>query len=402
LLAYAGKVFSIPAKLRRVSDQRPKPQIPTFRALFPLLIMFLGRFGSLNSLEKTRKGRDWKQILDGGELPSADTVGRIAAQVDPQGLRGIMVDFCRDLRKNKALPKLGGDLVALVFDGHESMTSYRRHCPECLQREVETTKGRQIQYYHRFVFCSLVGKNFHLLIDVEPIQPGEGEVVTARRLLDRVHPLYSRAYDIVLGDALYLEGPFFQEVIDRGKDVLAVLKREDLNLFHDAEALFAEMDPVVFKRRGRLHRVWDLSGFTSFSTVKRSLRVVKSVETYSIKRQLSGEFEEQVTRWMWATTISLEEVGTKDIVEVGHSRWDIENQGFNEGVNHYQIDHVYRHEPNAMVVIYLLAMLAMNLFVTFYRRNLKPEVRDRFSRLDVSRMVQATLYAGLVPDPAPG
>jgi hypothetical protein len=346
--------------------------------------------------------RDWKQILDGGDLPSADSLGRIAAQVDPQALRGIMVDFYRVLRKNKALPKLGGDLVALVFDGHESMTSYLRHCPGCLQREVETKEGRRTQYYHRFVFCSLVGKDFHLLIDVEPIQPGEGEIAAARRLLDRVHPLYSRAYDIVLGDALYLEGPFFQDVIDRGKDVLAVLKREDLNLFKDAEALFAEMEPLDFKRRGRRHRVWDLSGFTSFPTVNCPLRVLKSEETYSVKRQLTGQFEKQVTRWMWATTISLEQVGTKDLVEVGHSRWDIENQGFNEGVNHYQIDHVYHHEPNAMVVLFLLAMLAMNLFVTFYRRNLKPEVRDRFSRLDVSRMMQATLYAGLVPDPAPG
>ena len=364
--------------------------------------MFLGRFGSLNSLEKTRGKRDWKRILNGGDLPSADTLGRIAALVDPQALRGIIVDFYRDLRKKKALPKLGGDFVALVFDGHESMTSYLRHCPGGLEREVETKEGRRTQYYHRVVFCSLVAKDFHIFLDVEPIRPGEGEVVVARRLLDRVHPLYSRAYDIVLGDALYLEGPFFQDVIDRGKDVLAVLKREDLNLFEDAESLFAEMEPVVFKRRGRLHRAWDLSGFTSFPTVKCPLRVVKCVETYSVKRQRTGQIEEKITRWIWATTVSLERMGTKDVVEVGHSRWDIENQGFNEGVNHYEIDHVYRHEPTAMVVVLLLAMLAMNLFVTFYRRNLKPELRDRYSRLDVSRMVQATLYAGLVPDLAPG
>jgi len=364
--------------------------------------MFLGRFGSINSLDKTRKKRDWKQILDGGELPSADTLGRIAALIDPGALRGVLVDCYRVLRKNKALPKLGRDLVALVFDGHESMTSYLRHCPGCLAREVEMKDGPRVQYYHRFVFTSLVGKDFHIFLDVEPIRAGEGEVVAARRLYDRVHPLFSRAYDIVLGDALYLEGPFFQAVIDRKKEVLAVLKREDLNLFEDAEALFEEMEPLVFNRKERLHRVWDLSGFTSFPTVKCPLRVIKSVEAYWVKRQRTGKLEEKVTRWMWATTISPERAGTEEVVEVGHSRWDIENQGFNEGVNDYLIDHVYRHEPNAMVVLFLLAMLAMNLFVTFYRRNLKPELRDRYSKLDVSRMVQATLYAGLVSDLAPG
>ena len=261
---------------------------------------------------------------------------------------------------------------------------------------------RRTQYYHRFVFCSLVGKDDHLFLDVEPIRPGEGEVVAARRLYDRVHPLYSKAYDIVVGDALYLEGPFFQAAIDRKKDVMAVLKREDLNLFKDAEALFNEMKPVVFKRRGRLNRCWDLEGFTSFPTVKSPLRVVKALETSWVKRQRTGEMEKNETRWIWATTLSAQWAGTEDVVDIGRSRWDIENRGFNEGANHYKIKHVYRHELNAMVVIFLLAMLAMNLFEVFYRRNLKPELREQYSKLDVSRMVKASLYVGLVLDLAPG
>lgn len=309
MLAYARKVFGIPAKLRRVSDSRPRPQIPTFRVVFPLFIMFLGRFGSLNSLDKTRKKRDWKMLLDGGDLPSADTLGRVATLIDPGDLRGVIVEFYRDLRKNKALPKLGSGLVALAFDGHESTASFLRQCSGCGDRQVGKEGKRRTQYYHRFVFCSLVGKDYHLFLDVEPIRPGEGEVVAARRLYDRVHPLYSRAYDIVVGDALYLEGPFFQDAIARKKDVMAVLKREDLNLFKDAEALFNEIEPVGFKRRGRLNRCWDLEGFTSFPTVESPLRVVKSLETSRVKRQCTGEVEENVTRWIWATTLSAQRAG---------------------------------------------------------------------------------------------
>ncbi len=183
---------------------------------------------------------------------------------------------------------------------------------------------------------------------------------------------------------------------------MAVLKREELNLFKDAEALFDQMEPVVFRRKGRVHQCWDIEGFTSFPTVACPLRVVKSVETYSIKRQRTGEIEEQRSRWMWATTISSDRAGTKEVVEIGHSRWDIENRGFNEGVNDYRIDHVYRHDPGAMLVLMLLAMLAMNLFEVFYRKNLKPELRDRYSRLDVARMVMAALYTDLAANSAPG
>ena len=402
MLAYARKVFDIPSKLRRVTDRRPRPQIPTFRVVLPLLVMFLGRFGSLNALEKTRTDGGWRKLLDGGDLPSADTLGRVAALIDPSGLQSVLVDFYRDLRRKKALPKLGDGLVALVFDGHESTASFLQSCSQCGRRAVGKEGDRREQYYHRFVFCSLVDKDNHLFLDVEPIRSGEGEVVAARRLYDRVHPRYARAYDIVVGDALYLEGPFFQDAINRKKDVLAVLKREALNLFADAEALFDEMEPVVFKRRGRWNRCWDLEGFTSFPRVDRPLRVVKALETSRIRRQRTGEMEEHVTRWMWATTIDARRAETKDVVDVGRSRWDIENRGFHEGATHYQMDHVYRHDLDAMVVIMLLAMLAMNLFEVFYRRNLKPQLRDRYSRLDVSRMVKATLYVRLVPGLAPG
>jgi hypothetical protein len=368
--------------------------------------MFLGRFGSLNSLEKTRRDRVWRKILDGGELPSADTLGRVAEQIDSNSLREVLVDFYRELRRKKALPKLSDGLIALAFDGHESTASYLQSCSGCGTRMVGKDGDRRTQYYHRFVFCSLVGKDYHLFLDVEPIRPGEGEVVAARRLYHRVHPLYSRAYDIVVGDAIYLEGPFFQDAIDRKKDVLAVLKREDLNLFEDAEALFDEREPEVLKRRGRENRCWDLEGFTSFPTVEAPLRVVKALETSRVKRHLTGEMEENVARWMWATTISAQRATTKDVIDLGRSRWDIENRGFNEGASHYKIDHVYRHDLHAMLVILLLAMLAMNLFEVFYRRNLKPQVRDRYSKLDVARMVKAALYVDLVRvqdiDLAPG
>ena len=70
-----------------------------------------------------------------------------------------------------------------------------------------------MQYYHRQVTLLLLaeapagGAPLRLLLDVEPQQPGEQETAAARRLLERVLEAYPRAFDVVLGDALYATAP---------------------------------------------------------------------------------------------------------------------------------------------------------------------------------------------------
>ena len=88
------------------------------------------------------------------------------------------------------------------------------------------------------------------------------------------------------------------------------------------------------------------------------------------------------------------------VVELGHGRWRIENEGFNELTTRQHADHVYKHEARAMLVFLLLAMLAANVFLAFYRRNLKAALRRAVSMLHVSRRIAADLYQGLEDGPA--
>ncbi|MAE63031.1 MAG: hypothetical protein CMJ18_02060 [Phycisphaeraceae bacterium] len=87
------------------------------------------------------------------------------------------------------------------------------------------------------------------------------------------------------------------------------------------------------------------------------------------------------------------------VVQLGHGRWTIENQGFNETANHWHGDHVYRHHENAILVLWLLTMLACNLFMVFYRRNLKDAVRAAYDTLQIGRMITAELYQSLKIQP---
>jgi len=92
------------------------------------------------------------------------------------------------------------------------------------------------------------------------------------------------------------------------------------------------------------------------------------------------------------TTLSPHRARTEVIVEIGHSRWSIENEGFNELANHWHANHMYKHAPTAILNFWLMTMIAYNLFEAFFLRNLKPEIRKKHSMLHVARMMMIALY----------
>jgi len=392
LLAYARTRLGWEAGLEAVSDGRRRPQISTLVIVRALAVMFLARLGSLNALVHTGPRRFWSRWL-GAALPSADTLGRVATQVKVTGLREVHRQVYTRLKRGKALPPPAHGLIAGVVDGHESHATFHRHCPGCLRRTIHTAAGERTQYYHRHVTFQLVGADWTLLVDAEPQRPGEDEVAAALRLLERVLQLYPRAFEVVLADGLYADPRVFNYLYSRGKDVLAVLKDNHRALLEDARSLFETTTPVIGHRATRHCRYWDLSGFTTWPQVRAPIRVVRSLETWTVRRQLDGAIDTRSADWYWVTTLTAARASTGAVVQLGHARWAIENQGFNELAARWHADHVYRHEPTALLVFTLLAMLCLNVFLAFYRRDLKPAARLAASRLHVARQVGAELYA---------
>ncbi len=110
-----------------------------------LAVLFLARLGSLNALVQTRPRRFWSRWL-GADLPSADTLGRVATQVEVTGLREVHRQVYARLKRGKALPPPGHGLSAAILDGHESHATFRRHCAGCLTRTIHTAGGNRSQY----------------------------------------------------------------------------------------------------------------------------------------------------------------------------------------------------------------------------------------------------------------
>ena len=89
LVKYADRVFGWSRSLEELRDTRKRPRIATGVVMKALCVMLLARLGSLNSLEALRP-KGWLRRWLGGEMPSADTLGRVAGQLAPQEVRRLL------------------------------------------------------------------------------------------------------------------------------------------------------------------------------------------------------------------------------------------------------------------------------------------------------------------------
>jgi hypothetical protein len=162
-------------------------------------------------------------------------------------------------------------------------------------------------------------------------QPGEGEETAAKRLLQRVFANYSRFVDVVVGDALYFDAPFINFCLDHHKHAIVVIQGDQRLLLQDAQGLFTQQTPGQWDERRRTVRCWDQEGFTSCEGVPTPLRVLHTEETVRRRERVAGQWQEkeETSCWYWATTLSKNQLGTRDLYRAGHGRWDIENDCFN-------------------------------------------------------------------------
>lgn len=353
--------------------------------------MFIGRIGSLNGLELTRNNPIWNKLI-GKVPPSADSVGRIVSQMNTESLRYAHSRLYKKLKRNKAIKSPKHGLVALSIDGHETSCSYKMSCKDCLERERTGDNG--IQKYHKNVTAQLVYENFCILIDAEQINPGEGEQTAAKRLYERVVKNYARAFHVVIFDALYGNLPIIELILESKKDFVIVFKSNAGHVFDQAKHILNQKPVEYVKEDKQVRREIKETDEVAFGIkeelmrkLKRNLRVVQSVE-YKKKKPEENEPE----TWMWVTSLATINANSEVVVQIGHSRWKIENQGFNETSNRWFADHVYKHDSNAILNFWLICMLAHNLFMCFFYMNLKITRDQRITTLHVAKMFLCEIY----------
>jgi DDE family transposase len=400
-VAYLDKVFDFNEGVKPLRDTRIGAQIPTAGLWLSLFWMFVLRIKSFNALEQELRlpGR-WTKLA-GRRRPSADALGYGLCRFAVEPVRALLEQHQKRAWRNKAIQGRRGQKRRVVaLDGHELYSSTARCCPGCLIRDVEVKPAQGIQkvrqYYHRVVVAQWVGVTPPGILDVEPIRPGEGEVVAAGRLWERIAQSYGRLIDVVTLDAIYLEAPFLKKVRHAGKHFVVVMKQEKRQLYQDADQLRAAQPPQVLEESGKRTRVWDLPELTTFETYAEPVRVVWAEERTEKSKRIGGQ-RQTVTEektWVWVTDLSATVASVGWIQRWGHDRWNLENRGFNELVNLWGMDHCFVHLPRAIEVILLTLALAFLVTYLFFERNLKLEIRTSLSRLVLAQRMREDLAAG--------
>lgn len=348
--------------------------------------LFLGallRIPSWLHLAKQTRKPNWQRLVRHAAPLNHETFNYVSEFLALDALRAHLYAVARQVKVNQGLEraKLGG-LLVVALDANEFFARRSHCCAACCTRTVQV-KGADGQvaeateYYHRAVLAQVVGAD--LLLDLEPIRPGEEEAAAALRLLARLRrELGVRFFDVVSVDAWYTTTPFLRAVWKLGWAAVAVLKRADLEASQETDALAPAAAPEHFEAGGRQVALREVREVSLTQAGQVQVRVVLADEWWTARQRRGPTWVRQArqSHWRWVATAGLDAVPARVIWQMGHGRWGIENQGFNQLTRDYHLKHCCHHHPVAMVAWLLLTLLAVNLTMLFYRHWRVPRAAD--------------------------
>lgn len=371
----SNRVFGLSRQLRALPDHRLEPQIPPAVLSSALLVGAVLRVPSFLQLQQETTRPGIQRLLRWAHRISDDAFAYGVERADLAAWRALLVNLNRTLKQNKAFEaaKING-LLVVSLDANEQFCTRAHGCADCGQRQVpvRTPTGEQVEvteYYHRQVYAQLHGPHFSVILDLEPIRPGEEEAQAALRLLARMRRLYGpKFFDAITVDAWYTKGPFVRAVQKLGWGVVTVLKQERFEVYQESVALLRDQSPQRWEWEHRAVAGWEVTDLT-FTEVRGPVRVVVAEEKWSEVKRVGGVARVQArqTVWRWLVTEELAGYGRQVIWRIGHQRWGVENHAFNELTQYYHLEHCPHHEPVAILAWLLILVLGFVLFEWFVR-----------------------------------
>jgi len=350
LWKYVTRQLGLQRYFRSPGDGRPQPQVPAQALLWTRLVGQLLREWSDNGLEALVRSRARRALgvsTDFGD----DTLGYFTERLDPAPTRAAIVQVVRRAKRNKAFDN--SRFIGLAIDGTTAGRCQKETCALC--RPLRNAQKQILGYQRHLAMLSVVGTGLSLPLDVEPYGPGDSEYAAGQRLLRRAAGhLGVRFADYVVVDSEYATAPFLHLVTELGWKVVARLKANLPELFQAAQQRFRGQPPTLRFQDGEDQvEVWDAEDFTPWETLQwKWVRVIRYRQ-----RKPDGT----VVEAYWLTNFPCSRVGARSLYRLAKSRWEIENQGFNDAKNRHGLEHLCHHEVNSILMGWLLNVFALTI-----------------------------------------
>lgn len=351
---YAYRSLGLEWFFRNPGDGRVRPQIPAEDLIRAQVGGQLLREVSFHGVERLVRSGTLSQLGLSCRF-SEDSLAYFDERLDPSVTRAALVCALKRAKRNKAFRGHDShELIGLAVDGSGMgrTNSKSKVCELC--RPERDAKKQVIGHRHELTMISVVGTGISLPFDVEPYGEGDCELSAGKRLVERATAALGRGFaDYLVADAKFAGAPFLNQVRELGLDVVVALKSNVPDLFHRATASLNGREPALtFDHDDRTVEMWDDDSFKAWDGLAWPyVRVIR------YRHPMDGGREPVDAYWL--TNIPRDRLDSRGIFALAKSRWEIENQGFNEAKAHHGMEHTCRHDAKALLVTWLIALLAM-------------------------------------------
>ena len=99
--------------------------------------------------------------------------------------------------------------------------------------------------------------------------------------------------------------------------------------------------------------LWDAEDFDPWDTL--------DWETVRVLFYRQHRPDGKLVQAYWLTNFPSSTVGSQSLFRMAKSRWEIENQGFNDAKSRHGLEHICHHHANSLLIGWLLTMLALTI-----------------------------------------
>jgi hypothetical protein len=304
-------------------------------------------------------------------LPVNGTLNHFLGHVGWEAIAWLRTQFVRRLIRMKAIDdyRLKGMLVCAV-DGTEYLAFHYRHCDHCIKRshngtivyhhpvleaKIVTVSGLALSIASEFIQNSDIPGGTYAIVNYDDVKQ-DCELKAFTRLALVLKKDYPQTPLCISGDALFCCGSAIQICKNNHWSFVFVLKQgRSKTLWEDFVGLLTleknNYRNVVLPQKTQ-HFQWVNN--MSYKDTEERLHTVNAI--------ICKEIDDggTTTTFAWATDINVTYNSVTEIAaKGGRSKWNIENQGFNDQKNSgLNMEHPYSTGATTLKSFYLLLQIA--------------------------------------------